>query len=587
APARAAAPPSARPGPGACLPARPPRGPDACGTPASPKSGHSPIPGLPSPAAKWLPTWRRGASGRARRAQRPPAPAWRSRPPGLPSSPLLSSPLLSSPLLSSPQLCPPPLCSAPLRSALPSSPPHLAPSPPEDTGDATRQPRRGSPAPWPFLRHASPRHPPTPGPDRDTREAGSPTQTHGHPGKHRDRHRRRDLWTDGKNAEPERQTLRPADPLRPSTPTPSPQDRRGDPDRDAARDADRDTGARNTHTLTHTDPQTHPHPHPHRHTHTHTHTHGRGFGLGGGAPELPEEPPEPEDLRARCQESRSAPIPAQHPSFGAGRGGRGAVRGACLRPVWGAAGLAEPESLAVAVAVPVRQSVEPGAHGPGGPGRSAIRRPGHLSPGAGPQGQRGGGREGAGGPRSRGRREGWGLGRLPVGLGAGGSPRAALGDPGTRAQARGRGPGPREHRPAERSPSPGLEARSRLLPTPRPPPTARPPRPLPASVAAALTPVPLSLPLAPEPPATWARPASSPPRPAEARVGLVAWRWRGWVVAARPCRGPPFWGQGPALLGLRWPGLRGPGGQRREGTGVRGGGVQGLFGGSRVGQGAP
>ena len=146
-------------------------------------------PGTPQPRRQVAPHMATGCVG-ARAACSAPPSARLAQPAAWPA-------FLSSPLLSSPQLSPALPSSAPLCSALPSSPPHLAPSPPEDTGDATRQPRRGSPAPWPFLRHASPRHPPTPGPDRDTREAGSPTQTHGHPGKHRDRHRRRDLWTDG------------------------------------------------------------------------------------------------------------------------------------------------------------------------------------------------------------------------------------------------------------------------------------------------------------------------------------------------------------------------------------------------------
>lgn len=52
----------------------------------------------------------------------------------------------------------------------------------------------------------------------------------------------------------------------------------------------------------------------------------------------------------------------------------------------------ERDSPALAVAAPGRRRVEPSAQGAGSPRGSAIWRPGHLGPGAGPQGRRGGGR---------------------------------------------------------------------------------------------------------------------------------------------------------------------------------------------------
>ena len=82
----------------AFLPASTPRGQDASGTPESRKSARSPIPGLSSRAAPWLPGWQRGGSGR----RGPRTAVFSERPPNRPVPPRAFPPLLAAGLKAPP-----------------------------------------------------------------------------------------------------------------------------------------------------------------------------------------------------------------------------------------------------------------------------------------------------------------------------------------------------------------------------------------------------------------------------------------------------------------------------------------------------
>lgn len=124
--ARAVSPPSACPGPGACLPAHPPSGLDACRTGASPKSvwalSH---PRTPQPRHCVPPQVATGCVlGLRALCSAPPTPTQCRR--SGPASHLTFPPLLSSALFCSPPVSSAQLGSARLDLALPSSPPRLA-----------------------------------------------------------------------------------------------------------------------------------------------------------------------------------------------------------------------------------------------------------------------------------------------------------------------------------------------------------------------------------------------------------------------------------------------------------------------------
>lgn len=173
---------------------------------------------------------------------------------------------------------------------------------------------------------------------------------------------------------------------------------------------------------------------------------------------------------------------------------------------------------------------------------------------------RGAGREGGGAAAgwlgSWGQPGGLARGNRAQGPGPGLGPRASEADARRRSPSPGRRPAPPSGFLPHTTPPPGPppSSSSSLLPQPGP---LAPPRVHSRGPHPGPHPFPCVRPLSPLQycPALPAAPAV----PAEARVGLVAWRWKGCVVAACPCSGPPFRGQGPAVLGLRWPGVRGPG----------------------------